>query len=78
MVTRSKAGIFKKKIYTASTVSSSLIPIFAEPSNVQEALSSPKWKQAMTEEFNALMQNQTWTLVPPTIQMKVVDNKWVF
>ena len=75
MVTRSNAGIFKKKIYTVSTVSSNLIPISVEPSNVQEAMSSPEWKKAMTEEFNALMQNQIWTLVSPNDQMKVVDNK---
>ena len=73
MITRSKAGIFKKKVFT---VSSSLTT--TEPSSVREALSSAEWTQAMSEEYNALMLNQTWTLVPPHPQMKVVDNKWVF
>ena len=32
----------------------------------------------MTDEYNALMHNQTKVLVPPTNQMKIVDNKWMF
>ena len=70
MITISKADIFKKKAFTAST---SFHP--AEPSTVREALLSSEWKQAMTDEYNALMQNQTWVLVPHIDQMKVVDNK---
>lgn len=32
----------------------------------------------MTEEYNALLKNNTWTLVPITNNMHVVDNKWIF
>lgn len=32
----------------------------------------------MQEEFNALMRNQTWCLVLPTLNLKLVENKWVY
>lgn len=35
------------------------------------------WHQAMDHEFNALMQNDTWELVPQTYQ-KTIGCKWVF
>ena len=73
MITRSKDGIFKKKILTAS-----LSPNPTNPNSVQEALMIPEWKKAMTYEHEALMKNQTWTLVPSNKQMKIVNNKWVF
>ena len=32
------------------------------PSSVEEALSDPKWAQAIKEELEALQKNNTWTL----------------
>lgn len=32
----------------------------------------------MQEEYNTLMKNKTWTLVPKKADMKVIGNKWVF
>jgi hypothetical protein len=49
-----------------------------EPYTVQEALSSPSWKAAMVDEYNALLQNKTWTFVPPSSSHNVIDCKWVF
>ncbi|XP_066167858.1 uncharacterized protein [Oryza sativa Japonica Group] len=34
-----------------------------EPTDVQEALGDSRWKQAMDEEYNALVRNNTWHLV---------------
>jgi penicillin V acylase-like amidase (Ntn superfamily) len=34
------------------------------PAGIQEALSNPKWTQAIKEEMEALLKNDTWTLVP--------------
>ena len=73
MITRSKSGIFKKKVLTTS-----FSPSPTEPSSVQEALLNPEWKKAMTEGYDVLMKNQTWSLIPFNKKMKVVDNKWVF
>ncbi|MDV3193983.1 MAG: reverse transcriptase domain-containing protein, partial [Sweet potato little leaf phytoplasma] len=32
----------------------------------------------MDTEYNALLSNATWTLVPPSPHLNVVGNKWVF
>lgn len=36
-----------------------------EPQSLKEALGSKNWKEAMDEEYTALMRNKTWHLVPP-------------
>lgn len=36
------------------------------------------WLAAMTYEYNALINNGTWSLVPRTADHKVVGNKWVY
>lgn len=54
MITRAKVGIFKHKMFnTQKTLSLEI------PSSATEALTDLKWKQAMQENFNALMRNQT-------------------
>ncbi|KAH9699463.1 retrovirus-related pol polyprotein from transposon RE1 [Citrus sinensis] len=71
MITRARAGIFKPKTFL--TTHNSL-----EPSTVPEALSDPKWKDAMQTEYDALIHNNTWTLVPMSSTYKLVGCKWVF
>ncbi|KAH9750824.1 retrovirus-related pol polyprotein from transposon RE1 [Citrus sinensis] len=71
MITRSKAGIFKPKIYT-------VVLTHKEPDTVQKALNDSKWLQAMREEYDALIKNNTWTLVPRQADQHVVGNKWVY
>ncbi|KAH9703865.1 hypothetical protein KPL70_011249 [Citrus sinensis] len=74
MITWSKMGIFKpKKAYLVECDSKSTKPL-----TFSTALNDPKWLQAMREEYQALVNNQTWTLVQPTYTVKVVGNKWVF
>ena len=34
------------------------------PAKVQEALSNPKWTQTIKEKMEALLKNNTWTIVP--------------
>ncbi|KAK1669345.1 hypothetical protein QYE76_057504 [Lolium multiflorum] len=50
----------------------------AEPRTYQVALSIPHWREAMGQEYHALIRNKTWTLVPPPSRVNVVDSKWVF
>ncbi|XP_022849780.1 uncharacterized protein LOC111371838 [Olea europaea var. sylvestris] len=38
----------------------------------------PHWMLAMDDEYNALMRNNTWTLVPASPSMNVIGCKWVF
>jgi histone deacetylase 1/2 len=50
----------------------------AEPRTYQAAMSIPHWRAAMELEYNALLRNETWTLVPPPSRVNVIDSKWVF
>lgn len=43
-----------------------------------QAIKDPKWKEAMQSEIQAFNANQTWTLVPKTMDMNLVSSKWVF
>ena len=75
MITRAKSGISKPKIFNV------LLPTcdsLTEPSTVLQALSNPDWKSTMDSEFQALVYNNTWTLVPFSSGMNVVNNKQVF
>ena len=45
---------------------------------VQEALSNPKWTQVIKEEMEALLKNNTWTIVPLRKGKKTIVCKLVF
>jgi histone deacetylase 1/2 len=49
-----------------------------EPRNLSAALNDPHWCAAMQDEYNALMENQTWTLVPSSSNKNLIDCKWVY
>ncbi|KAH9783149.1 retrovirus-related pol polyprotein from transposon RE1 [Citrus sinensis] len=70
MTTRGKAGIFKPKMYTA-------VLVHKEPDSVDEALQDTNWFTAMKNEYDALIENRTWSPVPRTENQKV-GNKWVY
>ncbi|KAA0054967.1 putative mitochondrial protein [Cucumis melo var. makuwa] len=69
MTTQAKAGIFKPN----TLLSTSLIDwSLTKPTRVKDALTTPSWKQATDEEYNALVKNQTWHLVPPSLDLNVI------
>ncbi len=52
-----------------------------EPQNIEEALTSEnskEWVCTMQKEYDSLMANNTWTLVPLPVGRKLVFCKWVF
>jgi histone deacetylase 1/2 len=49
-----------------------------ELDSVQEAMGDPRWKEAMQDEYNALLRNGTWHLVPVKQGMNIICSKWVF
>ena len=52
-----------------------------EPVNIDEAFSgehSTEWKRAADSEFNSLIENDTWELVPLPEGKSIVGNKWIF
>lgn len=76
MQTRSKKGIYKPKVpftgYTDLTLPTTI------PTSATHDMQIPIWKKAMQEEFDALIRNKTWDLVPATPTMNVVGSKWIF
>ena len=49
------------------------------PDNYRDAIHSPErelWKAAHDEEYTSLMENNTWTLVPPPPDANIVDSRW--
>ncbi|GKB34503.1 ribonuclease H-like domain-containing protein [Tanacetum coccineum] len=67
MVTRAKAGIFKplERMNCHVTTTSPL------PRSHIHALRDPHWKEAMLDEYNALISNGTWALVPRPANVNV-------
>ena len=49
-----------------------------ETSSFKEASKQECWMNAMKEEYEALMNNQTWALVPYPNERNVIGNKWVY
>ena len=52
--------------------------MFFQPSSIRAALRDPLWMAAMQEEFDALLRNRTWQLVPHPRHANVITGKWVF
>jgi len=49
-----------------------------EPTDLADALQDKNWKQAMNSEYEALIRNKTWHLVPPQRGTNVIGCKWVY
>ena len=77
MNTRAKNNIHKPltKMNLTAVISQ---PSDIEPHTINQALTDPKCRQAMNDEFDALVRNGTWELVPSTSMQNLVGCKWVF
>jgi hypothetical protein len=76
--TRLQLGIRKPKVYTVGTIRYGLLTSSGEPNHLDEALGDSRWKSAMDQEYNALLKNNTWHLVPRKQGMNIIDCKWVY
>ncbi|KAK1644399.1 hypothetical protein QYE76_062204 [Lolium multiflorum] len=80
MVTRLRDNTRREKHYTDGTVryDTRRRALFAAPVSHHDALLEPAWRAAMSDEFSALAQTKTWTLVPRPPDTNIVGSKWVF
>lgn len=64
-----------------SVIAEALLVYGDEPTTYEEAVISddaPKWKEAMKQEYNSLIKNETWDLVQLPIDRKLITCKWIF
>lgn len=73
MQTRSKSGIFKKKLFVASVHHDE-----SEPSSFSKASRSTVWQKAMNDEFNAFTKQGTWELQPLPPGKTAIGCRWIY
>ena len=52
--------------------------IDTEPSSYEEAAGQSIWRNAMMEEYQSIMKNDVWDVVPRPKGKSVVTSKWIF
>jgi hypothetical protein len=73
MRTRGKAGIAQP----VDRLNLHAVPKSPLPRSVRDALSDPNWRATMQAEYDALLANDTWSLVPLPPGINVVTGKWI-
>ena len=49
-----------------------------KPSSFGKAAQHDVWQEAMVEEYDSIMKNQVWEVVPRPPGKKVVGSKWIY
>ncbi|PKI78797.1 hypothetical protein CRG98_000864 [Punica granatum] len=80
MVTRSRDGSLPPRRFDLSKhpVAFSVSIGLQEPTSFAKAKRDPRWVEAMQDEFQALLSNRTWDLVPPPSNQHIISCKWVY
>ena len=76
MATRAKRD-FRQPVDQLILVAPSSPALSSEPTSVRSALTDPRSRHAMEEEYDALVTNRTWDLVPRPSGANVVTDKWI-
>ena len=80
MVTRSKNNIHRPRQSSddfiryplPKALTAALVPTTIEPTSYNQASKSVHWREAMNQEFLALIHNGTWSLVSPPTHANIV------
>ena len=49
-----------------------------EPTNYEEAIQKKEWVEEMMEEYQSIMKNDVWDIVPKLEGKSVVSSKWIY
>ena len=49
-----------------------------EPASFTEAAHDPRWMEAMEEEMEVWVDNETWDLLPPPPHKKAINCQWIY
>ena len=52
--------------------------IQSEPCTFEKAVKHQVWKDAMNEEYESIMKNDVWDVVPRPKDKSVVTSKWIY
>ena len=86
MVTRSKNNIHRPRQSSddfiryplPKALTAALVPTTIEPTSYNQASKSVHWREAMNQEFLALIHNGTWSLVSPPTHANIVGCRWIY
>ena len=49
-----------------------------EPSTYEEATKIKEWKDVMIEEYQSIMKNDVWEVVPRPEKKSIMNSKWIY
>ena len=49
-----------------------------EPSNYEEVVEKKEWKDTMIEEYQSIMKNDVWDVVPRPEGKSIVTSNWIY
>lgn len=52
--------------------------VMTEPSSFEEAMEDPAWVDAMVEEYDSIVRNSAWEIVPRSEGKSVVGSRWIY
>ena len=52
--------------------------IVTKPSSFEEAVQEPTWVDAMVDEYNSIVRNSAWEIVPRPMGKSVVGSRWIY
>jgi hypothetical protein len=52
--------------------------IVTEPSSFQEVVQDPTWVDEMVEEYESIVKNSAWEIVPRPVDKSVVGSIWIY
>ena len=52
--------------------------VVTEPSSFEEAVEDPAWVDSMVEEYDSIVRNSAWEIIPRPEGKSVVGSRWIY